>query len=84
MQIPVLAGVMSMINQPESTAHLLAAWDAALERLGAVVLPSDKPEHDRHIGTVRSQLGDTTFENYLERRFTMTLENALAREHQEL
>jgi predicted ATPase/DNA-binding CsgD family transcriptional regulator len=76
--LAVLAGVMGLTGQPEQAARLLGAWEATLERMGAIPQPADKPEHDRNIAAVRAQLRSTTFEAAWREGRTMSLEQAVA------
>ncbi len=80
-----LAGVLGSTGQPERAARILGAWEVALERMGAVPQPADRPEHDRNIAAVRAQLDPAIFEAaWLEGR-AMSLEEAVifTREPQE-
>jgi predicted ATPase len=56
-----LAGVPAGIGQPEEAARMLGAWEAALERMGAVPQPVAKAEHDRTVAIVHAQLDTNTF-----------------------
>lgn len=73
-----LAGVMGATGQAEQAARLLGAWEAALERMGAVSQPVDKQEHDQNITTVRSLLEDRVVEKAWAEGRAMSLEQAVA------
>lgn len=60
--LAVLAGAFSLCGQAEYAASLLGASEAAAERTGAVHHPSDRPEIDRIISAVQSQLTQSAFE----------------------
>jgi predicted ATPase/DNA-binding CsgD family transcriptional regulator len=76
--LAVLAGAIGVTGQPERAAHLLGAWEAVLEKLGAFLLSADKPEYDRNIAAVRAQLDEATFESAWAEGRQMTLEQAVA------
>jgi predicted ATPase len=56
------AGSIAALGQLQRAARLLGASEAALERMGAFHQPTDKPEMDRIIAEVRTQLDDATFQ----------------------
>jgi hypothetical protein len=58
--------------------RLLGAWEAALERMGAKPQPADKPEHDRNITRLRTQLTPSAFNEAWGAGRTMSLDQALA------
>ncbi len=72
------AGIIGVTGQPERAARLLGAWDATLERLGAVPQPVNRPEHERNIAAVRAQLAPATFEAAWAEGRTLSLDQALA------
>jgi tetratricopeptide (TPR) repeat protein len=74
----VLVGSISMTGQPQRAARLLGAVDATFERLGAFHQPSDQPEVDRIVATVRAQFDDATFQAVYGEGRSMTLEEAVA------
>jgi non-specific serine/threonine protein kinase len=73
-----LAGVLGATGQPERAVRLLGAWEAALERMGAKPQPADKPEHDRNITRLRTQLTPSAFNEAWGAGRTMSLDQALA------
>jgi predicted ATPase/transcriptional regulator with XRE-family HTH domain len=60
------------------TARLLGAAEAARERLGALIQPSDKMEYDRLVANVRDQLDEATFRAAWAEGRQMTLDQAVA------
>jgi predicted ATPase len=73
-----LAGVIGMTGQPEQAVRLLAVWETALERMGAITQPKDRPEHDRNIAAARAMLDTKTFEAAWAGGRAMSLEQAVA------
>lgn len=73
-----LAGVLGATGQPEQAARLFGAWEAALERLGAVLQPADQPEHARSIAALRSALSPQAFATAWAEGRAMSLEQATA------
>jgi non-specific serine/threonine protein kinase len=57
-----LAGVLGAKGELEWAARLLGAGEALLEPIGLSVVPGDRPEHERNLGYVRSQLDAAAFE----------------------
>ncbi len=74
----VMAGSFSLLGQAERAARLLGASQAAAERRGAFHHPSDSPEIDRIITSVRTQLGEAAFEAAWVEGRKLTLEQAAA------
>jgi predicted ATPase/DNA-binding CsgD family transcriptional regulator len=58
----ILTGSIAALGQPQRAAQLLGAADAALERMGTIKQPIDKPEYDRIVAGVRAQLDDAAFQ----------------------
>jgi tetratricopeptide (TPR) repeat protein len=73
-----VAGPIGLAGQPQRAARLFGAWESALERMGAMPQPADKPEFDRVIAAVRAQLEEATFEAAWAEGRKMTLEQAVA------
>jgi non-specific serine/threonine protein kinase len=76
--LAILAGSIGALGQLPESARLLGAWEVALERMGAFHQPSDKPEYDRIVAAVRTQLDAATFQAAWAEGRTMTLEEAVA------
>jgi predicted ATPase/DNA-binding CsgD family transcriptional regulator len=72
------AGSISSLGQLQRAARLLGASEAALERMGSLHQPTDKPEHDRIVAAVRAQLDDATFAAAWAAGRAMTLDEAIA------
>jgi non-specific serine/threonine protein kinase len=51
----------AMIGPPEQVAKLFGAAEASMERLGTFIEPSDQPEIDHAIASLRAKLGDAAF-----------------------
>ncbi len=60
------------------SARLLGAAEAALERMGTFHIPSDTPEYERIIASVRTQLPAASFDYAWAEGRRMTLEQATA------
>jgi predicted ATPase/DNA-binding CsgD family transcriptional regulator len=60
--LSILSGALGALGQPELAARLLGASERALERMGAVNVPSDKREIDDIIAAVCAQLDEATFQ----------------------
>lgn len=76
--LSILAGALGALGQPELAARLLGASERAMERLGAVDVPSDKREIDDIITAVRAQLDEATFQAAWAQGHELTLEQAVA------
>jgi predicted ATPase/DNA-binding CsgD family transcriptional regulator len=76
--LPIVAGCMVALGQPQQAARLLGTSESFLERLGAFILPADKQEFDRIRAEVRTLLGTAAFEVALAEGRQMTLEQAVA------
>jgi predicted ATPase len=72
------AGSIAALGQLQRAARLLGASEAALERMGAFHQPTDKPEIDGIIATVRAQLDDAAFQAARIEGRQMTLDEAVA------
>ena len=72
------SGAATNSDYPWRTARLLGAAEAARERLGALVQPSDKVEYDRLVANVREQLDEATFRAAWDEGRQMTLEEGVA------
>jgi predicted ATPase/DNA-binding CsgD family transcriptional regulator len=73
-----LAGIIGIMGEPERAARLLGAYEAVMERMGAVAQPTNVPENDRSIAVVRAQLDEATFDSAWAAGRSMTLEQAAA------
>jgi predicted ATPase/DNA-binding CsgD family transcriptional regulator len=76
--LPIVAGSLSALGQPEHAARLLGTSDAFLEHLGTYIMPADKQEFDRIRAEVSALLGDAAFEAAYAEGRRATLEQALA------
>jgi tetratricopeptide (TPR) repeat protein len=76
--LPIIAGSLSALGQPEHAARLLGTSDAFLEHLGTFIMPADKQEFDRIRDAVCALLGDAAFEAAYAEGRTTTLEQAVA------
>jgi hypothetical protein len=65
-------------DYPWRMARLLGAAEAARERLGALIQPSDKGEYERLVASVRDRLDETTFRAAWAEGREMTLDDAVA------
>jgi predicted ATPase/DNA-binding CsgD family transcriptional regulator len=57
-----LAGAWTSLGQPERAARLLSAHNAALERMGALLMPSNRREDERLVASIRGQLDPAAFD----------------------
>lgn len=73
-----LAGIIGMMGEPERAARLLGAWEAALEYMGAVAQPANRPEHDRNVAAVRAQLTPAVFDSAWAEGRALSLDQAVA------
>jgi len=74
--VAALAGVAVVGHQPERAAMLLAAADAAFERLNAMMNGTDRREFERYRETCRQELGATPFADAWSRGAALTLDEA--------
>jgi non-specific serine/threonine protein kinase len=77
-ELLAFAGSLGALGEPMKAAHLFGAADAFLQRSGALIDPSDQPEHDRNIAFVRAQLGEVAFAEAWAEGQDMTLDQATA------
>ncbi|MBZ0315556.1 MAG: LuxR C-terminal-related transcriptional regulator [Anaerolineae bacterium] len=77
-ELLALAGSLGALGEPEKAARLFGAAHTFLERSGALIDPSDQPEHDRNIAFVRTQLGEAAYEAAWAEGQAMTLDQAVA------
>lgn len=75
--LSTLAGSLGVTGQQQRAVRLFGAIEAALERMGAFLQPTDKPEHDRNVATIRAQLDTAAFEAAWAEGRKMTLEQAV-------
>ena len=75
--LPIIAGSIAALGQPERAARLLGMSESFMERLGAFTMPADKQEFDRIRGEVCLQMGDAAFEAALTAGRRMRLEEAI-------
>lgn len=75
--LPIIAGSIAALGQPQRAARLLGMSTSFLERLGTFILPADKQEFDRIRAEVKTQLGEKAFESALAEGRRMTLEQAV-------
>jgi tetratricopeptide (TPR) repeat protein len=73
-----LAGSIAALGRHRRAAQLLGASEAALERMGALVQPTDQPEIDRIITELQAQLDPAIFQAARSEGRDMTLEMAMA------
>jgi len=59
----LLATVAAMRGQLERATRLLGAAEALRDRLGAVVLPTERAEHDRTVTLARTTMGEAAFQS---------------------
>lgn len=76
--LPIIAGSLAALGQPQRAARLLGASESFLERIGAFNMPADRQEFDRIRAQVTADLGDAAFEATLAEGRRMTLEQAVA------
>ena len=76
--LPIIAGSLVMLGQPQRAALLLGASESFLERIGAFNLPADKQEFDRIREQVIAALGNTDFQAAVAEGRKLTLEQAVA------
>jgi predicted ATPase/transcriptional regulator with XRE-family HTH domain len=72
------SGAVADLDYALRTARLLGAAEAARERLGALIQPSDKLEYNRLVANVREQLDEATFRAAWVEGREMTLDDAVA------
>ncbi len=77
-ELLAFAGSLGALGEPIRAAHLFGAAYTYLEHSGAMIDPSDQPEHDRNIAFVRAQLGEAAFEAAWAEGQEMTLDQAVA------
>ena len=76
--LPIIAGSLAALGQPERAARLLGVSELFLERIGAFNMPADRQEFDRIRAQVTDVLGDAAFQSALADGRKMTLEQAVA------
>ena len=76
--LPILAGAMGMLGQPQQAIHLLGASERALESMGAFHQLNDKREMDGMGAAVRAQLDEAAFQAAWAEGRALTLEQAVA------
>ena len=60
-----LGCLSAQVGQPERAATYVAALEGLIEQgNGAILMPVDKPEHDRHLAAVRAALDEATFNKH--------------------
>ena len=74
--VAALAGVAVVGHQPDRAATLLAAADAAFDRLNAMMNGTDRREFERYRETCRQELGETSFADAWSRGAALTLDEA--------
>ncbi|MHB9091810.1 MAG: LuxR C-terminal-related transcriptional regulator [Chloroflexota bacterium] len=72
------AGAVGALGQPQRAARLLASGEVALERMGALSQPSDKPEYERTLAALRAQIGEPALQAALHEGRQIPLEQAMA------
>ncbi len=75
--LPIIAGSIAALDQPERAARLLGMSQSFLERLGTFMLPADKREFDRIRAEVCLQMGDAAFEAAVTAGRRMKLDEAI-------
>jgi predicted ATPase/DNA-binding CsgD family transcriptional regulator len=75
--LPIIAGSLGALGQPQRAARLVGASDAELERMGAFRQPGDTPEYDRIVAGVGAQLGETNFQTAWAEGRELSLEQAV-------
>jgi predicted ATPase/DNA-binding CsgD family transcriptional regulator len=73
-----LAGIWMGLGRPRRAAQLLSAHNAALERMGALLMPSNRGEDDRLVASIRGQLDPAAFDEAMAEGRGMTLNEAVA------
>ncbi len=72
-----LSGVLGLRGQPQRAAQLVGALDILSDSWGLTLQPEDQSIYDRHVASVRGQLGDEAFETLRSEGQAMTLEQAI-------
>jgi predicted ATPase/DNA-binding CsgD family transcriptional regulator len=75
--LATLAGSIGPLGQLQPAVRLISAAHAVFERIGTLPQPSDKPEYDRIIAQLRSQLDEASFQAAWAEGQTMTLDLAV-------
>ena len=73
----MIGGLMAQSGQAEQGAHVLGAWEAAIEQLGASIQPSDVPIVEANIVHVRTRLDEATFQKDWAEGRAMSLDEAV-------
>jgi predicted ATPase len=75
--LATLAGSVGALGQLPQAVRLISAAQAVFERIGTLPQPSDKPEYDRIIAQLRSQLDEASFQAAWAEGQKMTLDLAI-------
>ena len=74
-----LGCLSAQVGQPERAATYVAALEGLIEQgNGAILMPVDKPEHDRHLAAVRAALDEATFNRAWAEGRAMTVDRIVA------
>jgi predicted ATPase/DNA-binding CsgD family transcriptional regulator len=73
-----LAGMVSLLGQPEPAARLFGAAATLFEVTRTSIWPVDRIDYDRNLSAVRAQLGEDLFANAFAAGRAMSLEQAIA------
>jgi predicted ATPase/DNA-binding CsgD family transcriptional regulator len=77
-ELLALAGSLGALGEPLRAAQLFGAAHAFLQRSGTLIDPSDQPEHERNMASVRARLGEAAFEAAWAEGQAMTFDQAVA------
>ncbi len=74
-----LGCLSAQLGQPERAATFFGALEGLIEQgNSAILLPVDKPEHDRHLAAVRAALDEATFTRAWDAGRTMSVDQIVA------
>ena len=75
--LEALAFVCAAANNPRPAARLLGASEAVRRTFGAPLEPMERPDYDKYLGAVRTQLNQATFRAVWAEGRALTMEQAL-------
>jgi predicted ATPase/DNA-binding CsgD family transcriptional regulator len=73
-----VAGTVGLLGRAEPAARLFGTAAAAIESTGTPIWPVDRVDYERNLATVRSRLGEATFEAVFDAGRSLPLEQAVA------
>lgn len=76
--VVAMAATIAVQGDPKRAARLIGAADAWLELMGVGLQPGNRPEHERSLVIIRSQLDDVTFKACWHEGRGMSLEAMVA------